>query len=261
MCSHFCITGLDKNLSNKLTMGTTKYFGILAILALVFFTSCTNSVAENQMHVGMMNNKGKNMGNTQSNLSFFNRSINGLKIAEKTKSATVQNGQIFQMTAHPVVKNVSGNLIRMYGYNGQIPGPLIKVKQGSTIYVNFTNELDVETTIHWHGLRHDFMNDGVVGLSQESVKSEQSFLYKLSFPDAGIFWYHPHLREDLEQELGMYGNIIVEPMDENYYNPVAREITLFLDDLLINNGDIATFDPNKATFTLMGRFGNVILLD
>ena len=240
-------------------MAIGKQFGILAVIALVFLGSCTNSIQDNQMPRDMMSHVSSEDGATK--ITSFERGIGGLETAKNSQIVVVDDEKTYQLSSMPVIKKIDGNSIRMYGYNGQIPGPLIKVKQGSTIYVNFTNNAEFETTIHWHGIRHDFKFDGVAGVSQEPIKSGESFLYKLSFPDAGVFWYHPHIREDLEQELGLYGNIIVEPKDENYFNKVDKEVTLFLDDLLIENNGAVPFDAKKSTFTLMGRFGNVMLLN
>ena len=64
----------------------------------------------------------------------------------------------------------------MFGFNGQVPGPIIKVKQGSTIFVNFTNNLDMASSIHWHGLKLNNKYDGVPGLTQAPIKPGQSFL-------------------------------------------------------------------------------------
>ncbi len=187
------------------------------------------------------------------------RSTAGLEAAEKTKMVELSNGETFDLDARPVAKNINGNLIRMYGYNGQIPGPLIKVKQGSRVYINFTNNIDSATTVHWHGLRLKNEFDGVPQVTQKPVNPGENFLYTLDFPDDGVYWYHPHIREDRQQELGLYGNILVEPTIS--YDPVDRELALFLDDLKIVNGDVDTFSKDQARFALMGRFGNIMLVN
>lgn len=94
----------------------------------------------------------------------------------------------------------------MLAYNGSIPGPLIKVPQGAEITLNFKNDTDVDSTIHSHGVRVENKFDGVPDVTQEEVKPGESFTYKLKFSDVGMFWYHPHIREDYAQELGLYGN-------------------------------------------------------
>ncbi|MEM3065094.1 MAG: multicopper oxidase family protein [Candidatus Nitrosotenuis sp.] len=173
----------------------------------------------------------------------------------------LSNGSIFQLEAKPIAKSIDGKMVHMYSYNGQIPGPMLKVKQGSSVYVNFTNNIDMDTAVHWHGLRLENKYDGVPGVTQTAVKPGESFLYKLDFPDEGIYWYHPHLREDKQQEMGLYGSIFVEPKDKNYFNPVDDEIFLFLDDIRMVNDDLDKFGKDGAEFALMGRFGNVMLVN
>src|SRR5437764_13369132 len=79
-------------------------------------------------------------------------------------------------------------------------------------------------------------------------------------PDPGLFWYHPHMREDYTQELGLYAPIIVVPTDATYWSPVNREVTLTLDDILLEGGKIAPFSRTLSDHTAMGRFGNVMLV-
>ncbi len=79
------------------------------------------------------------------------------------------------------------------------------------------------------------------------------------FPDAGFYWYHPHVREDFGLEMGLYGTIIVEPNDASYWPIADRQLSVTLDDLLVEDGHIAPFHREGTTFTAMGRFGNVML--
>ena len=88
-----------------------------------------------------------------------------------------------------------------------------------------------------------------------------SFTYRVRFPDPGVYWYHPHMREDYTQELGLYAPIIVVPTDAAYWSPVNREVTLTLDDILLAGGKIAPFSRTQADHTAMGRFGNVMLVN
>jgi FtsP/CotA-like multicopper oxidase with cupredoxin domain len=86
-----------------------------------------------------------------------------------------------------------------------------------------------------------------------------SFSYRLTFPDPGVYWYHPHIREDYGQEMGLYGNIVVVPSEPDYWPPVHREIALTLDDVLMDEGGIAPFRRSESNYTAMGRYGNVLL--
>jgi FtsP/CotA-like multicopper oxidase with cupredoxin domain len=147
----------------------------------------------------------------------------------------------------------------MLAYNGSIPGPMLKIPQGAEITVNFTNNTDMPTLLHSHGVRMDNAFDGSQS-SQSEIKPGETFSYKLKFPDVGMFWYHPHVREDYEQELGLYGNYLVTPSDTTYWSPINKEVALFLDDILIENNQIS-LSKQAADHTLMGRYGNVMLIN
>jgi FtsP/CotA-like multicopper oxidase with cupredoxin domain len=88
--------------------------------------------------------------------------------------------------------------------------------------VNVLNEGDLEGTVHWHGLRLDNRFDGTAE-TQTPIPVGGRFTYRLSFPDPGVYWYHPHIREDYGQEMGLYGNIIVVPAEaDTGLRPIAR---------------------------------------
>lgn len=176
------------------------------------------------------------------------------------QSVELEDGAVYSITASEVIKNINGKEHQMYAYNGMIPGPLLKVAQGSRISIEFKNDLRHETTVHWHGLRHNVKDDGVPDMSQEPVKRGGKYTYNLYFPDAGIYWYHPHVREDEQQDLGLAGNILVAPK-EPIYNQVNREEVLMLDDIYIDNKGIVPYGKDGSNFALMGRYGNVMLLN
>lgn len=187
-----------------------------------------------------------------------------VQLADSTKPQEVvnlKNGDTYNLTASIVKKTIGGQEVKMLAYNGSIPGPLIKVPQNAEITLKFTNNTDVDSTIHSHGVRVDNKFDGVPDITQDPVKPGQSFTYTLKFPDVGMFWYHPHIREDYAQELGLYGNFLVTPETPDYWAEVDREEALFLDDILIENGQIAKFDRETVDHTLMGRFGNTMLIN
>ena len=75
-----------------------------------------------------------------------------------------------------------------------------------------------------------------------------------------MYWYHPHIREDYGQEMGLYGNVLVEPADPDYWPPVHREVVLTLDDILLEDGKVAPFSRAETTYAAMGRFGDVLLV-
>jgi FtsP/CotA-like multicopper oxidase with cupredoxin domain len=161
----------------------------------------------------------------------------------------------------PVRKNIGGTELRMLGYNGSVPGPNLHVDQGSQITVQVRNDGDVEATVHWHGLRLENRYDGVPHETQEPIPIGGTFTYQLQFPDAGLYWYHPHIREDFGLEMGLYGTIVVEPSDPGYWPAADRQLTLTLDDLLVEDGHIAAFRRSGPNYVAMGRFGNVMLIN
>ena len=146
-------------------------------------------------------------------------------------------------------------------YNGSIPGPLLRVQQGTTVTVEVTNDAGLEQTVHWHGLRLDNRSDGVPYETQPPIATGGRYSCELRFPDPGLYWYHPHIREDYAQEMGLYGQIIVDPADPDYWPPVNQDIALTLDDLLLEDGQISAFHRSGPTHTMMGRFGTVLLIN
>src|ERR671918_2558344 len=190
----------------------------------------------------------------------FTTETEGLPEASNPSVVRLYNGDTFDLSIRPVRKRFGDNEVRMLGYNGSIPGPTLHVDQGSEITVRVTNDGDVEATVHWHGLRLENRYDGVPHDTQAPIPPGGRYTHRLTFPDAGLFWYHPHMREDYAQEMGLYGNIIVEPEDPSYWPAADRDIVLTLDDILIEDGKVAAFDPHGANYAAMGRFGNVLLI-
>lgn len=188
-----------------------------------------------------------------------NKGTLSLSEAKATETVELKNGDIYNLTAGFVKKNINGNDLKMLAYNGSIPGPLIKVAQGSEVTINFKNDTDVKTLLHSHGVRMDNAFDGSQ-TTQEEMEPGETFTYKLKFPDAGMYWYHPHVREDYAQELGLYGNFLVVPSNADYWSQVNREVALFVDDIYLERGTLP-FNKNQANRTLMGRFGNVMLIN
>ncbi|HVT38226.1 MAG TPA: multicopper oxidase family protein [Gemmatimonadaceae bacterium] len=173
----------------------------------------------------------------------------------------LEDGDTLALEAGLVRRTVAGRTFTAYAFNGQLPGPLIDVKQGAAIVVRFRNSIDQPSSVHWHGVRLDSHSDGTVGITQRPVLPGESYTYTVHFPDAGIYWYHPHVREDIQQNLGLYGNLVVRSASPGYYNPVNREEFLALDDLLLGTDGPAAYGDSDPVHTLMGRWGNVLLVN
>jgi FtsP/CotA-like multicopper oxidase with cupredoxin domain len=171
------------------------------------------------------------------------------------------DGDTLRLEATLLRREIAGQTVKVYGFNGQSPGPTIRVPQDATIIVEFTNRIDFPTTLRWHGVRVDNQFDGVPGQTQPPVRVGDTYTAEVYFPDAGAFWYHPHQRGHIAQELGLYGAIIVDSPDLDYYSPVNLEETLLLDDVLIDDLGILPFGFEAPVQALMGRFGNVHLIN
>src|SRR5918912_639039 len=187
------------------------------------------------------------------------RDTKGLPEARKTELVDLQDGDEFELEIVPVRKRIGDATVRMLAYNGSIPGPTLKVAQGPTITVHVTNHGDLEATVHWHGLRLENRFDGTHD-TQAPIPVGETFTYQVHVPDPGAYWYHPHIREDYGQEMGLYGNILATPSESDYWPPANRELLLTLDDILIEDGHVAAFKDSETTHVAMGRFGNVMLV-
>lgn len=158
------------------------------------------------------------------------------------------------------VELLEGLPTEVYAYNGSVPGPEIRVAKGDRVVVHFTNELPEATTIHWHGVRVPNDVDGVPGVSQPPVEPGESFTYDFVVPDAGTFWYHPHMRSSEQVGAGLYGSFVVTDPEEP--SDLGDELSLVLSDIdLTPDGQLDTSLLGGATELLFGREGNVLLVN
>lgn len=150
----------------------------------------------------------------------------------------------------------AGSPIKMMAYNGVVPGPLLQAKRGDKVIVHFKNSLKSATTIHWHGLRISDQMDGSPRI-QRPVGAGERFDYEFTVPDAGTFWYHPHVRANEQVELGLYGPLIVhDPKD-----PVVElERVIMVDDILLSEAAVAPFMQGHME-AMHGRTGNNLLIN
>ena len=192
---------------------------------------------------------------------YLPRGLGALPDAHRREIVRLGNGDTLRLSAGLVRRTLKGRPLTVYGFNGQYPGPLLWVPQGAEIVVDFANALDQPTTVHWHGVRLDNRFDGVPGITQPPVPPGGRFTYHVRFPDSGIYWYHPHVREDVQQDLGLYGNIMVRSPRTDWYSPAHREEVLVLDDLLMGDEELVPYGSDAATHAFMGRFGNVFLVN
>lgn len=155
---------------------------------------------------------------------------------------------------------VPGKVTRAWTYDGGIPGPLIRASVGDRLIVHFKNSLPEATTIHWHGLRVPNDQDGVPDSSQPPVLSGATFDYDFVLPDAGTYWYHPHLDSAAQVGNGLYGPIVVD--DPSEPKGLGDEAIIVLSDIsLALDGKLDPPDGGGELGTLFGREGDVHLVN
>jgi FtsP/CotA-like multicopper oxidase with cupredoxin domain len=189
---------------------------------------------------------------------FLPTAVGAVPAAKPREVVRVEHGDTLELTAGLLRQTINGRTFVGYGYNGQVPGPLIWANEGATFVVRYRNRIDWPSTVHWHGVRLENRFDGVPGLTQTEVPPDGDFDYTVHVRDAGLYWYHPHQREDLLKDLGLYGNLMVRAARDEY-GPVNREEVLMLDDIEIADAGVVPYGGDRATHALMGRFGNVVL--
>ena len=150
--------------------------------------------------------------------------------------------------------------VEAWTYNGQIPGPLIRLQVGDRLIVHFTNNLPKPSTIHWHGLRVPIEMDGVPGYSQPAVRPGETFTYDFTVPDAGIFWYHPHVMSAAQVGFGLYGAFLVEDPTEDV--GVEDDLVIVLSDIdITEEGTLASANTGGSVGMAFGREGNHVLVN
>ncbi|WP_142848414.1 multicopper oxidase family protein [Telmatospirillum sp. J64-1] len=147
----------------------------------------------------------------------------------------------------------------VWAYDGQVPGPEIRVRQGEHLSIAVTNGLPEETTVHWHGIRTPNAMDGVPHLTQKPIAPGETFLYSFDVEDAGTFWYHPHHNSAEQVERGLHGALIVEECEPIR---VDREATWVLDDWrLLPDASISEDFGNFRDMSHAGRLGNTVTIN
>lgn len=139
---------------------------------------------------------------------------------------TVSGTDIALKIAHQMM-TVDGRETHAIGVNGTIPAPLIRLKQGTRVRLSVTNDLDEDSSIHWHGLLVPAQFDGVPGISFPGIRPRSTFVYEFPIIQAGTYWYHSH--SGLQEQMGHYGPIVIDPEGEDTVR-YDREHVIVLSD-------------------------------
>ncbi|OGA16527.1 MAG: copper oxidase [Betaproteobacteria bacterium RIFCSPLOWO2_02_FULL_66_14] len=147
-----------------------------------------------------------------------------------------------------------------WSYNGVVPGPVLRYRQGERLRVEVENSLDAETTIHWHGLRVPNAMDGVPHLTQAPIAARGGrFVYEFDLPDAGTYWYHPHLASAEQVGRGLYGALVVEEREPPV---VDRDLVWVLSDWRLDRSARMVADfGNFMDASHAGRIGNTVTVN
>lgn len=192
----------------------------------------------------------------QCGASFALATIAGPRIAQAGSPAE------YRLRASPSVVHLAGDkdaITEVLAYNGSVSGPVLRLKQGEPVRLIVDNELDQDTTVHWHGIRVPNTMDGVPGLTQPPIRAGETFTYEFTPPDAGTFWYHPHANSLQQIGRGLAGALIVEERE-----PIAvdRDLLWVLQDWrLTKEGQIAEGFGSMMDAAMAGRVGNTITIN
>lgn len=147
----------------------------------------------------------------------------------------------------------------VWAYDGTVPGTALTVRQGGSLNIHFQNGLPDPSTIHWHGIRIVNSMDGVPHLTQPPVDSASTFQYQFVLPDAGTYWYHPHLGTPEQVGRGLYGALIVQ---ESEPPPVDRDLVWLIDDWrLTTRAQIKEDFYEWGDVAFAGRIGNTVTVN
>ena len=146
-----------------------------------------------------------------------------------------------------------------YTINGTLPGPLIRLQEGQNVKLVVRNTLEEDTSVHWHGMLLPFQMDGVPGVSYPGIAPGESFTYEFPMKQHGTYWYHSH--SHMQEAMGMYGALIVDPAGKD---PIAydREHVLILSDWSFTHAHVnfrkqkqkaGYFNKRKQTFAGLAK--------
>lgn len=144
------------------------------------------------------------------------------------------SGEVINLSVGSGHRIVEGRRGPGIAVNGSVPGPLIRLREGQNVRLNVTNNLDVDTSVHWHGLLVPFHMDGVPGISFPGIKAGETFVYEFPIRQSGTYWYHSH--SGLQEQSGHYGPMIIEPRGGD---PIQADR-----DYILLLSDFTTLDPH-----------------
>lgn len=142
-------------------------------------------------------------------------------------AAPILTGNVFDLVVAESVVNFTGKQTTATTINGSLPAPTLRWKEGEMVTINVTNKLREHTSIHWHGIILPFRMDGVPGISFAGIAPGETFTYQFKVKQSGTYWYHSH--SGMQEQTGMYGAIVIEPIDSGKKMADREHVVLFSD--------------------------------
>jgi FtsP/CotA-like multicopper oxidase with cupredoxin domain len=181
-------------------------------------------------------------------------------LAPRLAFAVPRRGVLRTASARQSLVGAANPDTAVWAYNGAVPGPELRFRQGERLRIEVENALPADTTVHWHGLRLPNAMDGVPGVTQKPIAANGGrFVYEFDLPDAGTFWYHPHLGSPEQVARGLYGALIVE---EREPPAVDRDLVWVLSDWRLDReARIVENFGNPMDASHAGRIGNTVTVN
>ncbi len=148
--------------------------------------------------------------------------------------ADILTGTEFHLTIDRTPVNITGKKTWATTVNGRIPGPLLVWREGDEVTLHVTNNLDEDTSLHWHGIILPYTMDGVPGVSYPGIKPGETFTYRFKVQQSGTYWYHSH--SGFQEQTGHYGSIVILPKEPE---PIDYDV-----DYVIQLSDWSDEDPD-----------------
>jgi len=252
----------NKKINKTKTQNTTKLLIatilILTIILGLLVIKQYNNTDNNQ--IVSKNNNLKDYNNNNNNIEYTKSSELKRFILEKQEPRKTKIINL-NLTAKKSKTLIDGKIVDIYSYNDLSPGPIIRAQKGDTLNITLINKLDVDTTIHWHGLVVPNEMDGVPGVTQKPVKPNQKFTYTYTLNQTGVYWYHSHVDTTEQVGRGLYGIIIVDEKKPENKVKFDKEQIIDLDDIrLTRDGQIAPFHSMMDAH-MAGRYGNTYYIN
>jgi uncharacterized membrane protein/plastocyanin len=156
------------------------------------------------------------------------------ELGGRTLTPRIENGvKVFDLEASVIRWSIlPGETVEAFAYNGQVPGPTLRVTEGDRVRINVTNKLPESTTVHWHGMILPNEMDGPAEITQKPIEPGESYSYEYTVGQHGTYFYHTHDHVDRQQSLGLYGALIIDPKNPADIIPADLEHTVQLQEWL-----------------------------